>query len=252
MSSEVKKDSIDTKAEAKKRYEKLKKIIENILDETDPGDEKANKRKWILWHFLYIIWWESTKATKRVQDQKGPARGLIQMEPKTLWSLIKNYVLGPKPGLVANLAKAAGTTEEEMMKALKDFKGSKEPQENKWPKSENAQKIEEWLTNIDSFAIKLMRYYFKQFREHRFPPEDQENLSKDPRDDKFKEEHAEGWAKWWKRKFKGKTKEQQEKEKKRQKKNFTNRAKELDKISRKGEEEKKEKKKGLPKHIKKR
>jgi hypothetical protein len=259
MSSKVKKDSINTKAKDKERYKKLKEIIENILQETDSGDKKADKRKWILWHFLYIIWWESTRATKRVQDKKGPARGLIQMEPKTLWSLIKNYILGPKPGLVANLAKAAGVTEKEMLDALKAFRDAEvfkekdedgNPINNVWPKNEVAKKVEEWLKNIDSFAIKLMRYYFKQYREHRFPPKKLENMPKDPRGDEFKEEHAEGWARWWKRKFKGETKEEQKKEKKRQKKKFTERAKELDKISRE-QEEQEEKKKGLPKHIKK-
>lgn len=223
----VVKDSIDTSASADKRFKKLKKIIENILNDTDPGKNNKEKRKWILWHFLYIIWWESTKATKRKQGGNGPARGIIQMEPETLYDLIRNYILGDTPGLVANLAKAAGVTKEEMSKALKAFKDKYKTGSNKWPTDPPANKIEEWLTNIDSFAIKLMRYYFKQFANHKFPPK-KGKLSQNPQDDKFKKEHADGWGKWWKRKFKN------DKERKRIIKEFIKRARELDRLAKKG------------------
>ena len=55
----VKKDSIDLNGTDWERFKKLKEIIENILGDTDSGDDKKDKQRWVCWHFLYIIWMES-------------------------------------------------------------------------------------------------------------------------------------------------------------------------------------------------
>jgi hypothetical protein len=232
----VKKDSIDIKASDCERFKKLKKIIENILEETDSSKSK-DERKWILWQFLYIIWWESTRATTRKQT-RGPARGLMQLEPATLWDMINNYILGSE-ARIKNLADAAGVSKEEMKKALEDFRdNNREPHhdggKNSWPNAGDGKKLEEWLLTIDSFGIKLMRLYFKQFRNHRFPPKDG-NHSNNPQDEKYKDEFAEGWAKWWKRYFKSEEQRKEDIEK------FKERARELDELSKKCEEEDEEK-----------
>ncbi|MGD2071921.1 MAG: peptidoglycan-binding domain-containing protein [Candidatus Thorarchaeota archaeon] len=124
--------SSETKKNSKNRYKDLRKIIKSILQETDPGEKNANKRKWILWHFLYIIWHESMHATKRKQLAGGIARGLIQMEPRTLWDLTDKYIY-KKKRLVASLAKKVDVSYDEMFKSLKAFRNAGSPINNKWP-----------------------------------------------------------------------------------------------------------------------
>jgi hypothetical protein len=110
-----------------------------------------------------------------------------------------------------------------MKRVLENFKHVN-PGKNTWPDQGDAKKVEDWLLSIDSFGFKLMRYYFKQFIDHKFPPQNG-NLDDNPQDERFKEEHAEGWAKWWKRRFKDDDEEVQLKEK------FKNRARELDRLA---------------------
>lgn len=244
----VKKDSIDITAKDWERYKKLKEIIEMILEDQDAGDDKKDKRRWILWHFLYIIWMESSGATTRKQGGGGPARGVMQMEPRTLWDVLKWYVLGKTKGLVANLAKAAGVSEKEMREAIDDFVNNnsetytdpdtgkqKKRGKNSWPQSGAGKKIEKWLLEIDSFGIKLMRYYFKTMgTSHSFPPADKD-YKKDCKSDAVKDEHANGWAKWWKKVFGS------DEEKKKKLKDFKGWAAKLDAILKKCEEEEKKK-----------
>ena len=99
----------------------------------------------------------------------------MQFEPRTVRDLIANYILGPTPGIVANLAAAAGVSEEEMRAALRAFSGSDAPRtRNTWPlpnPGDPSTKIEEWLLGVDSFGIKLMRLYFRaQGDAHRAQP----------------------------------------------------------------------------------
>jgi len=220
----VKKDSIDVQADDCKRLKKLIAIIENILEDTDPDEKNKDQRRWILFQFLYIIWWESTRASERTQGGGGPARGLIQMEPRTLADIVDNYVFGPAPKLIDNLAKAAGVSEEEMKDALDAFR--KSVRKNTWPHGGDAGKVEDWLTNIDSFAVKIMRYHFKRFGSHSFPPGDDKNLDENPQAEAFKEEFSEGWATWWKRKFRS------DEERDALIKRFEERARDLDKTLR--------------------
>lgn len=119
--------SIDLSSSENKRKVDLRAIIEDVLDDTDPGAGAADRRNWILWTFLYIIWYEGKNATTRRQDGGGPARGLMQMEPATLHDLVKQYVFGPTSGLIANLAQAAGVSDDDMKNALRDFRDHPEP-----------------------------------------------------------------------------------------------------------------------------
>src|SRR5688500_13994278 len=112
-------DAIDLGASDDLRYGDLRRIIEEILAETDP-DMSAQQRRWIAWLFLYICWWEGTRATTRTQTGGGPGRGLMQFEPGTVADLFTHY-LSSRPALIANLAAAAGVTPQEMEEALRDF-----------------------------------------------------------------------------------------------------------------------------------
>lgn len=225
--------AIDLGASEKNRYISLRTIIEDVLDDTDPGTVAADKRNWILWTFLYIIWYEGKNATTRRQDGGGPARGLMQMEPATVHDLIKEYVFGPTSGLIANLAQAAGVSVDDMRNALKDFRDHLEPPQNRWPTqstTNSAHKVENWLLTSDTFGIKLMRYYFKRSSQHSFPPANQGDIVKSPQAEQFKAQHSEHWAKWWKKKFHGSLTETPEQERKRKKLDFEQRARHLDTV----------------------
>lgn len=223
--------AIDLSASEEERYQTLRAIIEDVLDDTDPGAGAANKRNWVLWTFLYIIWYEGKQATTRRQDGGGQARGLMQIEPATLHDLIKEYVFGPTTGLIANLAAAAGVSVDDMRHALRDFRDHPEPPQNHWPTADianRANKVEDWLLTVDSFGIKLMRYYFKRSSHHRFPPANQDDIAESPQEEVFKTEHSEHWAEWWKRTFHGSPTETPQEERKRKKKDFEQRARHLD------------------------
>lgn len=224
-------DGIDLGASAAERYRHLRRIIENVLADTDPNMSEA-RRRWILWLFLYVCWWEGSSATTRTQGGGGPGRGLMQFEPQTAADLIQKYVL-PRSALVANLAAAAGVTEQEMREALEAFLNSSAPS-NVWPNPSNpgpARKVEEWLTSLDSFGIKLMRYEFKRSRAHSFPPADPNDEGQNPQDDRFKGEFSEQWAKWWKKSFGGGATGSPEDERERQKRVFEERARALDRTA---------------------
>ncbi len=229
-------DGIDLTADDGERYRRLRRIAENVLADTDPRLD-ARARSWIVWSFLYMCWYEGDRATTRTQRGGGPGRGLMQFEPQTLWDLIDKFVFGPTEGLIRNLALAAGVTEEEMRKVLLAFRASADARDrNAWPKGaeDPAARLEQWLLSLDSFGIKLMRYHFRRFRDHRFPPARQEDVGNDPQDDRFKTEHAEQWAAWWKRQFRGGPGESPEEERRRKVRDFADRARALDAISRQG------------------
>ena len=233
----ISKASINTSAPAIERYEGLSAIIDNVLNEIDPGGSNADKRRWIKWHFLYIIWWEGIRATARQQLGGGPARGLMQMEPATLWDLISHYLLGHTDRL-SNLAGAAGVNFDEMGSKLSEFVDINKTWnsdrqvwvgKNTWPSGSNP--VEHWLSNVDSFALLIMRYYFRQFLEHRFPPQNPANLSDDPQKPIYKAEHSDGWADWWKRVFYGGPNETPDEQRQRLRREFEVRAGELDLVA---------------------
>ena len=227
-------DGIDLGASGVDRYRHLRRIIENVLADTDPNMSEA-RRRWILWLFLYVCWWEGSSATTRTQTGGGPGRGLMQFEPQTVADLIQQFVLR-RPAFVANLAAAAGVTEREMREALEDFLRSSAPS-NVWPNPSNpgpAKRVEEWLSTFDSFGVKLMRYEFKRHGQHRFPPADPDDEARDPQDERFKGEFSEQWARWWKKSFGGGSSGSPEAERERQKRNFEERARALDRTAEAG------------------
>jgi hypothetical protein len=224
----IKKDSIDLGAIPDERYRHLRRILENVIGDTDPTAD-AQHRLWIVWTLLYIIWYEGRGATSRKQTN-GPARGLMQMEPQTLQELIALYVLGSTPGLVANLAAAAGVSRDEMAAALTAFKNAPKPTHNVWPDpapNDPATKIEQWLLDVDSFGIKLMRYVFRRAGQgHRFPPSDPARVGDDPQSEAHKKDHSEHWARRWKKHFASDTEEDSEKAE------FEGRARQVDDVAR--------------------
>lgn len=122
--------------------------------------------------------------------------------------MITFYVFGPTPGLIANLAAAAGVSPEDMRAALDAFRRFQDARDrNVWPNpapGDPASKVEEWLLSIDSFGIKLLRYAFRAEGDpHSFPPSRPEDLTFDAQDDSLKDDHASHWARWWKRSFGG-------------------------------------------------
>lgn len=226
----IRKASINTNWSAEDRYTVLREIIDDVLNETDGGGSNADKRKWITWQFLYIMWWEGTRATERVQRSGGPARGLMQMEPATFWDILEFYV-SRDPARVQLLADATDVSFNEMDQALDDFRRNNLVSDgsrgrNSWPGSGPRRKIEDWLTNVDSFALLYMRYYFRRFNSHRFPPANSNDLSRDPQGSQFKHEFSEDWAEWWKRAFSSPD------DRARQIRNFEERAADLDTVSR--------------------
>lgn len=226
-------DGIDLGASDEERYRHLRRIIENVLADTDPAIDEA-RRRWIAWLFLYICWYEGSRATTRTQKGTGPARGFMQFEPQTLWDLIDIYVFGATPGLIRNLAAAAGVSEDEMREALLAFRRSPLPPTNVWPNptpNDPAGKIERWLLDLDSFGIKLMRFQFRRESAHQFPPEDPADRAQDPQQDRFKGQFSEQWAKWWKRQFRGGAGELPDEERTRKKRDFEERARQLDRIA---------------------
>ncbi|MEE8593846.1 MAG: hypothetical protein V3T03_06935 [Candidatus Bipolaricaulota bacterium] len=254
MAAKLKPEKVDiAEKDAKKRAKKLRVIVDKVLKETDPDPKRKagesekdwekrkksqrNKRNWIAWHFMYIMWHESLHATKRKQMKKGPGRGLMQFEPATIQDLLKQYILPNKPAsnlkrrkrIIRNLANAAGVKCKEMEEALEAFAKSEKAKANGWPgSSSKAGKLEKWLLESDTFAIKLMRCQFKRYGAHRFPG-DKDKYEGKPQVEKAKEAHAEGWAEWWKKKFKA-TKDCTEKEvREKKKKEFKGNAENLDK-----------------------
>ncbi len=213
----------------------MSRIISDVLNELDPGSDKADRRRWIRWHFLYIIWWEGARATARKQFSGGPARGLMQMEPATFWDITQNFTLKSTPR-VQWLAQAAGVSPGEMDQALRAFIEANKVWDdrlgffkgrNSWPTSGGPErKIEDWQSNVDSFSLVMMRYHFFRLgAAHRFPPEDSNNLSDNPQREVYKPEHSLGWARWWKRFFSTPDEEL------RQRQMFEERARELDGIA---------------------
>lgn len=217
--------SIDTGASDAERARQIKDLVARVVGETDRGEGSSARRQWIVILFCYVIWWEGHRATAREQIGGGPGRGLVQFEPLTLWDLLHRYVLGPTPGLIANLATAAGVTEEEMSAAIRAFDRDAAPPSNAWPITTPASAVERWVRDIDTFAVKLMRYEFRRQGAHRFPPSDPADLPRDPRDDAFKRQMAEQWAEWWKRSFPGGTEERE-----RRIREFVERAREFDRL----------------------
>ncbi len=233
--------SINTSDSDFNRYSELSSIISDVLDDLDPGADKADKRRWIRWHFLYIIWWEGDRARARRQYNNGPARGLMQMEPQTFWDITQNFTLQANRR-IEWLAQAAGVSVSEMDNALKTFLEKNKVWDsnlnwwkgrNTWPTSNGAEsKIEDWLSNVDSFAMVMMRYHFARLGSaHRFPPENPANLSDNPQKTAYKAEHSLGWARWWKRWFPSQDEEF------RQRRLFETRAAELDTIAGRNETE---------------
>lgn len=193
----------------------LHKIIQRVLKDTDK-DLDAKKRLWAFWFFMYLIWWESDGLKRRKQVGGGPARGIIQMEPQTLWDVLKRYVLSAKTkGAVANLAKAAGVPEEDMLKAIKAFLDKNKAEKgdphgkNSWPTDDpEASKIEAWLENNDVFAVKLLRYFFRWHGDEHLPPVAGTDPSGDPRGEAAKKEYAKSWGEGYNKGEEGKTKQE--------------------------------------------
>ncbi|HZU96250.1 MAG TPA: hypothetical protein VFF73_06035 [Planctomycetota bacterium] len=231
LDDELGPDSIDvTDAE---RIRHLQRIVQRVIKDTDK-DATKRKQLWMFWFFLYLIWWESEGLKRRVQRGTGPARGIIQMEPQTLWDVLKRYVLKEKDR-VANLAKAAGVSEDEMEKALKGFvernKTSKEGEDvgkNEWPEPPKPDSetppppeidVEGWLRSNDTFAVKLLRYFFKWHGDEHLPPDEGTDEKADPTDDEFKKQFAKDWGEGYNRGPEGKKKQSE----------FVEKAKGLDK-----------------------
>lgn len=231
----LRRESINTNSSANERYRGLSRIIGNVLNTLDPGSDKADRRRWIRWHFLYIIWWEGARATARRQFSGGPARGLMQMEPATFWDITQNFTLLSNHR-IQWLAEAAGVSSNEMDQALRAFIEKNKVWDdrlqwwkgrNSWPTSGGPErKIEDWQSNVDSFAVVMMRFHFNRLgNAHSFPPQNANNLSDNPQNDIYKAEHSLGWARWWKRWFSNPDEEA------RQRRMFEDRARELDDVA---------------------
>lgn len=229
-------DGIDLGAGDAERAGHLKRIVENVIGDTDPS-KTDQERAWIIWSILYICWYESERATTRVQRPSGPGRGLMQLEALSVQDLISNYILA-RPDVIRNLAAAAGVSEQEMRQALESFKDSADARANRWPINAPENKVEEWLRNYDSFGVKLMRYEFKRHGPHRFPPASASDGGASPQEDRFKDQFAEQWALWWKRVFHGSTNDQgvvtetPEAERARKKRDLAELGRQLDRLSR--------------------
>lgn len=228
-------ESINTNASAHSRYDGLSRIITNVLEVTDPGADNPDRRRWIRWHFLYIIWWEGDRAKARAQYSGGPARGLMQLEPATFWDITQNFIFRASRR-IEWLAQAAGVSVTEMDAALNAYVEKNRIWDdnlqwwrgkNSWPGGGGTEtKIEDWLSNVDSFAMVMMRFHFARLgNAHTFPPASAGNLSNNPQQDVYKPEHSLGWARWWKRAFTSPGDED------RQRQNFETRGRELDGVA---------------------
>jgi hypothetical protein len=208
----------------KEKAEHLRRLIKKVLEETDrgPAEETEEQRKkrttklgWMQALFMFIIWHESERLTKRVQRQDGIARGIAQIQPATAWDVLVYYVL-KDADRVKNLAKAAGVTPEEMQKVLDAFvkaiaKGKipDDGAKSEWPPSQEDEgefdqsSLEKWLKNNDIFCIKFMRYIYARFKDANIPttegvsdPKDNDR-KEDPYDKKYRKKFAEAWEKGW-------------------------------------------------------
>lgn len=65
-------DGIDLGAGDTDRAGHLKRIVENVIGDTDPN-KTDQERAWIVWSIIYICWYESERATTRVQ-RRGQLR----------------------------------------------------------------------------------------------------------------------------------------------------------------------------------
>jgi len=158
----------------------------------------ADEHHWRAWFQTYLMWHESAQLATRRQFNNGPGRGLMQFEATTAWDTIKLYVLGPTPGLVRRLADAANVeVQSEMAPALQAFGALPNPG-NVWPAASPASRVECWLLNNDRFGIALMQIHLERFGAA-LPPFPPVLPTADPRDPKFRSQHAEAWAdEWWK------------------------------------------------------
>lgn len=77
----VVKASIDLGAGPADRVQQLMRILANVLEDTDAGPDRVDRRRWIAWTFLYILWHEGRGATTRRQDGGGPVTILKNMDP---------------------------------------------------------------------------------------------------------------------------------------------------------------------------
>lgn len=153
------------------------------------------------------MWWESDSATTRVQANNGPARGLMQMEARTLTDLIRHYIRPNQTDEVPVLASAAETTSQSLQSALLAFQtfnngdiGDDTQITNTWPPISNVAGLVSacmWDDAFcsDTFGIVLMREYFKHQADHRFPYVE----GKNPWDDALAEAIFDQWCNHWKR-----------------------------------------------------
>jgi hypothetical protein len=227
--------SIDITAEANIRKQGLVSICDDVLLQVLPEAEKTNEREWATIFFLYLMWWEGTSGTARTQNQGGVGRGLIQMEPGTMWDIYDHYsrVLSSekKKDFLAKCAWALSETSDNVSTALEAFWITNQPSaagkkpKNTWPPATGAAApVEGWVKEVDSLAIMLMYLHLTRGTEKKIPPKDAANLIHNGRGDTYKEEHAEAWAKHWKKLFPSDVVRKEEKDK------FIARAKEVDKL----------------------
>lgn len=226
--------AIDTTETTEMRYKQLRDICESVLLRLLQGEQEDNAREWATTFFVYLMWWESNGGKSRKQSSGGPGRGLIQMEATTMWDLYNHYSRVQKNKHNRFLDDCSWAVEKpraDVVKALEVFWESNKPTShnshprNTWPSTGDESLIEDWITNIDAFAIVLLYKQLTRGTSKKIPPTSSANLIKDPRSDAFKEEHAEAWAKHWKRQFKG-----GDTEKNAQKKKFIARAKKADSL----------------------
>ena len=152
--------------------------------------------EWRCWFYVYLMWHESGGLRTRSQTAPGTARGLMQFEAATAWDVIKIYVMGPTPGLVARLAAAAGVDRATVaIPVIKAFAALPNPGPV-WPPIGLAKQIEHWLLAHDSFGIELMQMQFARYRV--FIPGVPVRLLRGPRSPAARQSYANLWADaWW-------------------------------------------------------
>lgn len=235
------KRSIDTNATPEDRKKGLVSICNDVLQQVLPEPEKTNEREWATVFFMYLMWWEGDRATARTQGGGGPGRGLIQLEAGTMWDLYNHYsrvLSGAEKKKFLDRCTWAlmlqtddpATVQASLSAALEDFWNVNKPQaadkppKNTWPNTGTAASVETWVKEVDSLAIMLMYLQLTRGTSRKIPPSDLANLSKNARNDSFKEEHSEAWAAQWKKKF------EDDAERKKLKGDFQTRARDLDQV----------------------
>ncbi|MBN1574795.1 MAG: hypothetical protein JW984_16485 [Deltaproteobacteria bacterium] len=137
------------------RFRSILNDLNFVLDQTDPELDE-NRRCWMAYHLLYMIWHESDTGTATAQYHGGPARGIIQIQPNRAYDVVK-YIL--KKGSTDNInefAKSSNIDE----KDIPFFKKVFQDYLDNCIDETNGQRIYKWPRKGDSFHLeRCLREY---------------------------------------------------------------------------------------------